>query len=185
MTPTPFTPETSEPTVQPTASAKFWDGRGALIIPVVLVALGIFLVFGIIDMDGRAGDALFGPKAFPAIVAVACFVVAALLTLSIVRNPERPAAESTLDTEELTATPGSNWSALLITISSFVCFILLLPFLGWIIAAALLFWGISLGLGSRRYLLNLLIGLALSSSIQLIFSGLLDLNVPSGIMGWY
>ncbi|WP_343913021.1 tripartite tricarboxylate transporter TctB family protein, partial [Ornithinicoccus hortensis] len=62
-------------------------------------------------------------------------------------------------------------------------FALILETVGWIISAALVFWGITIGLGNRRYLFNLLIGLAMSSIMQLVFSGMLGLSLPPGVMG--
>ena len=56
---------------------------------------------------------------------------------------------------------------------------------GWIISEALVFWGLTVGLGNTRYVFNLLIGLAASSIMQLIFAGMLGLNLPAGVMGMF
>ena len=49
-----------------------WAGRSALVIPVVVFALGLFLVYGIIDMEIPAdSEEVFGPTAFPTISAIA------------------------------------------------------------------------------------------------------------------
>ena len=53
--------------------------------------------FGIADMDVGSNTELFGPRAFPWIVAITCFIIAALLTVQIIRHPEVP--ESMLDEE--------------------------------------------------------------------------------------
>ena len=158
-----------------------WAGRSALIIPGVLFALGVFLIVGISDMEIVDDSELFGPRAFPWMIAVACFVVGALLTISIVRNPE---AMADRDGVSVAAAP-SNWKATGITIGSLIVFAILLEPVGWIIAGALVFWGVTIGLGSRKYVTNLLIGLALSSIMQLIFAGLLGLSLPPGLMGLF
>lgn len=156
-----------------------WAGKSALIVPGVLFALGLFLVYGIYDMQIVDDSELFGPRAFPWMIAIACFVVGALLTVSILRNPD-----AVLDRDGLpVASTTSNWTATGVTIASFVVFAILLQPVGWIIAAALTFWGVTIGLGSRKYVLNLLIGLALSSIMQLVFGGLLGLSLPPGVMG--
>ncbi|MGB3484334.1 MAG: tripartite tricarboxylate transporter TctB family protein [Mycobacterium sp.] len=161
---------------EPPAPQRFWAGRSALVMPGFLILLGIFLSYGIATMEVADDSEVFGPKAFPSITAGLCFVVAALLTVSILRNPE---------TTDDTGDAGSNWRATTITVGSFVAFAVLLVPAGWIIAGAVVFWGVTIGLGSTRYFLNLLIGLAASSIVQLVFSGMLELNLPPGIMGLF
>lgn len=160
----------------------FWVGRSGLVIPGVLLVLGLFLVYGILDMDVADDGELFGPKVFPWIAAVACFVVAILLAIQILRQPDIPESMIAEDGSMREGT-ASNWPAVAITVGSFVGFALILETVGWIISAALVFWGITIGLGNRRYLFNLLIGLAMSSIMQLVFSGMLGLSLPPGVMG--
>lgn len=164
--------------------AGFWTGRSGLVMPAVLVGVGIFLVVGIVQMDVGENHELFGPRAFPWIVAGACFVVAALLALQILRTPEIP--ESMID-EDGNLRPGTatNWPATAITVGSFVLFAAALQPLGWIIAAALVFTGLTIGMGNKRYLFNFMIGLTIASVMQLVFSGLLGLNLPPGVFGWW
>ncbi|QDO90371.1 tripartite tricarboxylate transporter TctB family protein [Ornithinimicrobium ciconiae] len=160
----------------------FWTGRSGLVVPAIIIALGFFLIYGINQMEVGDEDTLFGPKAFPWIAAVACFVVGALLAVQVIRSPEVPEAMLQED-GSIRAGSHSNWPAALGALGSFVGFALILETVGWIIAAALVFWGLTVSLGNRRYALNLLIGLAMSSIMQLVFSGLLGLNLPSGVMG--
>lgn len=76
----------------------------------------------------------------------------------------------------------SDWRAMGIVLASLVaCIVLLVP-AGWIIAAAVLFWGVSYALGSRRPVFDLSIALVMSSLIQLIFGALLGLNLPAGFL---
>ncbi|WP_380169480.1 tripartite tricarboxylate transporter TctB family protein [Jannaschia sp. R86511] len=164
------------------APAHRWAGRSALVVPALLVGLGVFLVYGVVDMEVTDDSELFGPTVFPTMVAVTCFVVAVLLAVSIVRDPEVPEPHLDADGEPVGGTV-SNWRATGITVGSFVLFGLLLQPVGWIIAAALVFWGVTVGLGSTRYVFNLMVGLALSSVMQLVFAGLLGLNLPPGVFG--
>lgn len=151
----------------------FWRGRGALIMPAILVAVAIFLAVGTARMEVAGDSELFGPKAFPMITIGLLLVVATLLTVSILRHPEEP----TVDGED----PSSNWRSVAIVVGTLVIFILLLETAGWIIAAALLFAGVAIGLGSRRYGLLIGVGFTISSLIQLIFVGLLGLSLPAGV----
>ena len=53
---------------------------------------------------------------------------------------------------------------------------------GWIIAAAVLFWGVAYALGSRRPVFDISVALVMSSVIQLTFGALLGLNLPAGFL---
>lgn len=153
----------------------FWHGRGALIMPAVLVAVASFLAVGTSRMQVADDSELFGPKAFPMITIALLLVVAALLTVSILRHPEDPSPQG----EDVS----SNWRSVGLVVGTLVLFILLLETAGWIIAAALLFTGVAVGLGSRRFALLLGVGFTISSLIQLIFVGLLGLSLPPGVFG--
>jgi putative tricarboxylic transport membrane protein len=179
---TPNTPTESGAGDGSTTTHHAWAGRSALIIPALLLILGIFLLIGNAAMDVVGEAELFGPKAFPLITAVVCFVTAAWLTVSIFTNPEIPDA---IDEEGRPLATYSNWRNTLIVLGSFVLFAILLEPAGWIIAGALAFWGITVGLGSTRYVANLLIGLALSSIVQLVFGELLGLTLPAGVFGMF
>lgn len=76
----------------------------------------------------------------------------------------------------------SDWRALLTVLGSLIAFIVLLRTAGWILAAAVLFWGVAYALGSRRPVFDLSIALVMSSVIQLIFGTLLGLNLPAGFL---
>lgn len=176
--------ETPAPPEAPESRTGFWTGKSALVMPGLLVALGVFLIYGVIEMEIADDSEIFGPKAFPMITAGFCFLIAVLLTVSILRNPEVPEAATDGHGRPLAVT-ASNWRAAGITIASFVAFAVLLIPAGWILAGAIVFWGVTVGLGSTKYVQNLLIGLALSSIMQLIFSGLLGLTLPPGVMGLF
>jgi putative tricarboxylic transport membrane protein len=150
----------------------------ALIIPAVLMVVGAFLVYGTATMTEAGAGGLFGAKTFPRIVAGLCFVVALAMVADIAR-PRR------LSAEEAEPREASNWSALATVIVGVVFFILSLEWLGWLIASTVLFAVVAIGLGNRRYLSCVLGGLALASVIQIIFSGILEINLPSGILGGF
>ncbi|MFC9963877.1 tripartite tricarboxylate transporter TctB family protein [Nocardia ignorata] len=172
---------TTEP--GPASVSRSWwrPGWSALIMPLLLVALAAFLFAGIADMEVADESELFGPKTVPLLAAVLCLVFAVLLAVSVIRRPEVPLDENGRPIIGLS----SNWRGTGITFASLVMFAVLLLPAGWIIAGAVTFWGVTIGLGSRRYGLNILVGLALSSTIQLVFGGLLGISLPPGVMGLF
>lgn len=65
-----------------------------------------------------------------------------------------------------------------LVLASLVGFVLILPWAGWVLSAAALFWCVARALGSRRTWIDLGVALLLSSFIQLVFGGLLGLSLP-------
>lgn len=180
----PETPMTGHDAPHPGAGAG--DGavertsRGALVIPAVLVVLGVFLVVGTTTMQEAGDGGLFGARTFPWIVAALCFATAVAMTIDTLRPRRRP---STATAGGGAAGTDINWRAVGTTVGGVLFFILTLQFLGWILAGTLLFAIVAIGLGSRSYLTCVLVGLALASIIQLVFSGYLGVSLPAGIIG--
>ncbi|GAA1754853.1 tripartite tricarboxylate transporter TctB family protein [Kocuria aegyptia] len=166
------------PAAAPAGRKSWWDGRSGLVVPLLLAAFSTYLLLGILTMEVPEGTDFPGPKFFPGILMVAGYVLAALLVLHYLRSPEHPEelSESTYRTH-------SDWSAVVWSAAGFLVFALTIEFLGWILAAAVLFWAVARGFGSRRALFDISLALVLSSAIYLAFSAGLGLNLPSGILG--
>lgn len=170
MTTSPAAPDGAEQT--PAAPRH----RLALIMPVLIAAFSLFLVIRGIALP--AADADFpGPRFVPVILGGAGLVLAALLALQEIRSPEGEVED------DGTPRPRTDVKAVAWVVLGFLAFALLLPWLGWILAGALLFWFTSRGFGSARPALDALIALFLSSLVYLIFGTGLGLQLPSGILG--
>ena len=157
-------------------------GRSGLVVAGILAAVGIYLVVGILTMDVPDGAKAPGPTFFPILIAIAVFVLAALLTVQTLRHPEHPGAA---EDAEAAAEPHrfySDWKSLGIVFASFLAFALLLVPVGWLLSAALLFWGVAQALGSKRPLFDAGLALVFSSCVQLAFGAGLGLNLPGGIL---
>lgn len=76
----------------------------------------------------------------------------------------------------------SDWKAMLTVLGSLVAFTVLLRPVGWILAAALLFWGVAWALGSRRPIFDISVALVMSSVIQLLFGTVLGIGLPAGFV---
>ncbi|MGY1764317.1 tripartite tricarboxylate transporter TctB family protein [Geodermatophilus sp. SYSU D00779] len=158
-------------------------------IPLAVVVLGVagYLTHGLLTMEVSTSAAPPGPKLFPTIVAVLAYLVGLALLVEGLRSRRRrgPGGAVSPPTD---GTPGGDgdarisWRGVAVVSASLVLFMVVLTTLGWLISAALLFAGVAWGLGSDRHLVNLGAGLALSSVIQLAFSGGLGLPLPAGIL---
>lgn len=166
-------------TRQATRTGSFWRGRSGLLLAALMAAFSTYLTVGLLQLQIPDDTDFPGPRFFPGLLAAAGYVLAALLAVHYLRTPEPPEAE-----------PGgqryrsySDWSSVAWTVGGFVLFALTLEVLGWLLAAALLFWFVARGMGSRRPLFDLGLALVVSSAIYLAFDVGLGLNLPSGLLG--
>lgn len=184
-----------------------------LIMPALLLAFAGYLAIGMLTMRVPEGTAFPGPKFFPALIASGLTLFAILLAVQAVRAHRASAAlaraEALRGLEEgetgvvadqtapgsTTATGdpahaeparrvGVDWRSLAWVVGSFLAFALVLPTLGWIIAAGLLFWGVARGFGAGKPLASLIVGFTLSSFVYIAFDMVLGMSLPSGILGW-
>lgn len=170
-----------------------------LTTPALFTAFAVYLVVGIVTMEVPDGTAFPGPAVFPGIVAAALLLLAALLVVRSVRaargrrtGTDGALPEPDVDTVDVepardTVTPRAvrvDWRSLAWVVLSFAAFALLLGVLGWIVGAGLLFLGVAKGLGAPGWLRPLVVGLTVSAISYIAFDMLLDLSLPSGIIGW-
>lgn len=82
------------------------------------------------------------------------------------------------DTAAPSAPVASDLRTVGYVLATLVGFVLILPWAGWVLSGAALFWGIARALGSRRTWTDVGVALLISSIIQLLFGGLLGLSLP-------
>lgn len=154
-------------------------GRAELGVSLLLGAAGV-LVF--LDANGLVtpysqSDPV-GPKTVPYIVAGLLVVCAVLLAINVMRGGQGEAEGG----EDVDLTHPADWKTVLPLVGAFVLNILLIDWAGWVISGTVLFWGSVLALGSRRYVRDGLISVALS---LLTFYGFylgLGIALPAGLL---
>lgn len=97
-------------------------------------------------------------------------------------SPEDVAPVDGLPTADAAARGRIDWRTLGVTLAALAVFIVVLPFVGWLISAAALFWTISWAFGSRRPLMDVAVGVIMSSVVQLAFGAGLGLALPVGFL---
>lgn len=151
-------------------------------IAIILLAVALYMLVGDITMDVPGTAENPGPKFFPRIIMSSAFMISAVMfvqgTRQLLRERQSEPALNVKASE-------FNWKLIGTVVATFVLFILLLLPLGWLLSAALLFFGVARGLGSLNMFNNAVIGLTISAVIQLVFSGLLGINLPTGILGGF
>lgn len=170
--PAPDSPRDGVPRPDP-SSGGFWAGRSGLVVPLIMASISTYLVYGLITMDVPEGTDAPGPQFYPLLLAVAGYVLSVLLVVDVLRAPQQEDQQK----------PRSQWASVAWLIGGFLVFATGIEVLGWIIAAALLFWCVARGAGSTRPVFDLSLALVFSSVIYLAFAVGLGLNLPSGLLG--
>lgn len=189
----------SRPDATTARPPSWWAGRAGLIIPAILAAFSTYLLVGIVTMQVPPGVTSPGPKFFPTLIVIAGYIIAVLLTIQMIRNPEPPAPavyspeDDVSDDARAEAEAASrvnyrtfsDWTSIAWAAGGVLAFALLLGILGWILAAALLFWCVARAMGSKKLVMDIVVALTMSSVAYLAFDVLLGLNLPSGLLGGF
>lgn len=188
---------------------RWYTGRSELIVVAGVLALATALLIGTVTMQVPSGTAFPGPQFFPTLVTVFLYGVGVALAVDVLRTSRRshvaddPTEISNEMLEDLGAIDDTSeirivspedavvpddtrsaidWRTLGITVAGLAGFILVLPFAGWIVSAAALFWVIAWAFGSKRPLFDIGIAVILSSLVQLAFGAGLGLSLPAGFL---
>jgi putative tricarboxylic transport membrane protein len=107
---------------------------------------------------------------------VALLVIAVLLARDVLRGGHGEAEGG----EDVDLSHPSDWRTVLMLIAAFLANVVLIDRVGFPISGALLFWGSAYALGSRHWVRDPLIAVALSVITYLIFSRGLGIGLPGG-----
>jgi len=145
-----------------------------LCIGIGLVAMGCVIGFDALTMRVPPTYAKVGPQVFPIVVG-AGLVLCGLITAfqSVLAGVSRPVLVDAAKTD---------WWALGIVAAGLILHAMLLKTLGFVIMATILFVIVAIALGSRKYLRDAAIGLALALITYVGFTRGLGLQLPSGIL---
>ena len=149
------------------------------IVCAVLVAVGAFLIYDALTLSaGFAKVDPVGPRMFPIVIGVGLIVLAVILAIAIPRGSTGEEEGG----EDIDTSSPADWRTVGLLVGLFVATIVLVVPLGWAITGALLFAGAATILGSKRYVLNLIIGVVLAvGSFYAFYSGL-GIPLPAGIL---
>ena len=137
-----------------------------------VLALGLFIVSETALLEVAPVHAAVGPKLFPYLVGGGLLVIGLLVLYQAAFGHIAHERGFELD-----------WLAVVLISAGLVVQMFLLEWLGWIPSTTLLFMAVARSFGSRRLLIDALLGLALTSLVFVIFNYGLDLTLPSGVLG--
>lgn len=183
--------------------------------PLMALVLGVavYLTIGLTAMDVPDSVTAPGPRFFPTIITILAYVISAVIAVQSIRQlivdrryaaaVETDAAptqqdstgniDAAVESESASASDRDaeppevrmNWRMITIVVGSFIAFILLLDVIGWLLSAAILFFGVATGLGAKSMFTSAFIALTMSAIVQLAFVGGLGLPLPAGFLGGF
>jgi len=154
-------------------------GRSELGVALLLGAAGVMVFLdanGLVTPYSKSDPV--GPKTVPFIVAGMLVVCAVLLAINVLRGGKGEAEGG----EDVDLAHPADWKTVLPLAGAFILNILLIDWAGWVVSGTVLFWGSVLALGSRHFVRDGLISVALS---LLTFYGFylgLGIALPAGLL---
>lgn len=152
-----------------------------LAIGAAVIAISAVLAFGAFRFPPEMGFVILGAHVYPFAVAVFLGVVGLLLCYQAATGGFRELAAH--DDEAAKALPGGKLGAAWVT-AGLVGVAVLINFIGFVLAAALLFVCSARGFGSRRPVRDLAIGIALTLPIYWLFNAGLGVSLPPLVNAW-
>ncbi|WP_373505481.1 tripartite tricarboxylate transporter TctB family protein [Aestuariivirga sp.] len=153
-------------------SARKISGAG------LAIGLGLITLAGVIGLDAAhmqvpPSYARVGPQVFPAVIAIGLFMSGLAVAWQAWRG---------VKTDEEAEQHPTEWRSVAIIAVALIAHLNLLKPLGFVPAGAMLFTAVAFAFGSRSYLRDVLIGLALSLAAYIGFGYGLGLQLPPGIL---
>jgi putative tricarboxylic transport membrane protein len=84
--------------------------------------------------------------------------------------------------EDVDLSHGTDWRTVLILIGAFLANVVLIERVGWPVSGAILFFGVAFALGSRHFIRDPLIAIALSIGTWYLFALGLGIELPVGVL---
>lgn len=149
---------------------------GQLAVSVGVLAIGVAIFWGSFELPTGGGYATVGPGLVPkfvggALIALGIFLLREALTGGYHGIDEAAEAHLPMD-----------WVAFAWISGGVIAYGLLVERLGFIISSVVLYVMVARSFGSRRWLLNVVVGLALAIFIFVTFNYGLGLNLPAGVL---
>ena len=154
-------------------------GRSEFGVALLLLALGAWAVVDALGMSSDlASRGPIGAKTVPIVIGALLITMAVLLTVDLFRGGRGEQEGG----EDVDLSHGTDWKTIGLLVAAFAANALLIERLGWPVSGAVLFFGTTFALGSRRLVLNALVSIVLSVGTWYLFNLALGIPLPVGIL---
>jgi putative tricarboxylic transport membrane protein len=144
---------------------------------VLLAGAGAVVIIDAMRMStGFTQRGPVGPMAMPLVVGALLVLVAVALAVDVLRGGRGDAEGG----EDVDLSTPPEWRTVALLVGVFVANIVLMDIVGFPIAGTLLFWGAAFALGSRHWVRDPLIAVALALVTYVVFGELLGVTLPGG-----
>jgi putative tricarboxylic transport membrane protein len=144
-----------------------------------LAVAGIVVLIDALRLSNNVtGVDPLGPKPLPVLVGGALIVLAGLLALAVARGNLGEAEAG----EDIDLHAKADLKTVALLAGVFAANIALIDLLGWVISGSLLFYGLVIVLGSRHFIRDLAISIALALATFYGFAIGLGVGLPAGIL---
>lgn len=159
------------------SAARWLGAHSELAVVAFLAGLGVLVI---VDAATMATDFTqrgpVGPQTVPFLVGGLLLVTAAALAVDVLRGGQGEAEGG----EDIDLSTPPEWRTVLLLAAAFIANIALIDYVGFPISGAVLFWGSAYALGSRYWVRDPLIAVALSVLTYLLFVQALGVSLPAG-----
>lgn len=143
-----------------------------------LLLLGVIVLIDTKNMLVPPGSGSVGPQVFPTIIGIFIILVAIALTVEILRgNYGQPEG-----TEFGEIHAKTDWKTLGMVTGSILTYPFLIESAGFVVASTVVFFGVGFAYGARKIFKNFLIAIIFALVVYLLFTKLLNVNLPAGIL---
>jgi putative tricarboxylic transport membrane protein len=154
-------------------------GRSEFGVALLLLVLGAWAIVDALRMSSDlASRGPIGAKTVPIVIGVLLITMAVLLTVDLLRGGRGEQEGG----EDVDLSHGTDWKTIGLLVAAFAANALLIERLGWPVSGAILFFGTTFALGSRRLVLNALVSIVLSVGTWYLFNLALGIPLPVGIL---
>jgi putative tricarboxylic transport membrane protein len=160
-------------------SANTQGKTSAVVMALAIMVLGAFVAYDSVTGLTGPGYAQVGPGVFPVIVGIALLMAGGGLLVAATRGQWRVTWIERLPSAGPGPTNASLRGLILVAAALTLNVVLFAP-LGFIAASAVLFACVSAALGSKRFTLDIVIGVGLAATIYVVFTKGLGLQLPAG-----
>ncbi|GAA1671263.1 tripartite tricarboxylate transporter TctB family protein [Nonomuraea maheshkhaliensis] len=153
---------------------RWW--RPELGLAIVVLVLGVLVVVGTLDVSAAASQLGIGPRFFPMLVGGAMVLIGLFYVADVLRGGHGDPEES----EDVDVEAPTDWRGVGLVSGIFLAFAALLNVLGWIIGASLLFFALSLALGTEHKSRAAVVAVVMGVTTYLLFVKGLGVTLPGG-----
>lgn len=158
---------------------SFLRGRAELSVALLLAVVGVVLAVDAAGLPSVTAPAdPVGSRPVPFVVSALLLVCAAFLVVDVLRGGRGEVEGG----EDIDLSHPSDWRTVGLLLIAFVANIVLIDRAGWVISGAILFWGSCFALGSRHYIRDAFISIALSVLTFYGFYSGLGIKLPAGVL---